>query len=68
MRNALRGGLIACTLGLGISALVAPLGGQAQTPAYRAPRAAELDRIYRAYPHLNDDDFVATHREEWLEG
>ncbi len=26
----------------------------------------EIDRVYRAYPHLNDDDFVAEHRDEWL--
>ena len=28
----------------------------------------EIDRVYRAYPHLNDDEFVARHREEWLRG
>lgn len=27
---------------------------------------AEIDRVYRAYPHLNDDAFVAAHRDEWL--
>lgn len=27
---------------------------------------AEIDRVYAAYPHLNDDDFVARHRDEWL--
>jgi dihydrodipicolinate synthase/N-acetylneuraminate lyase len=26
----------------------------------------EIDRVYAAYPHLNDDTFVATHRERWL--
>lgn len=26
----------------------------------------EIDRVYRTYAHLNDDDFVAMHREEWL--
>lgn len=26
----------------------------------------EIDRVCRAYPHLCDDDFVATHRDEWL--
>jgi hypothetical protein len=26
----------------------------------------EIDRVYAAYPHLNDDAFVATHRERWL--
>lgn len=26
----------------------------------------EIDRVYRAYPHLNDDAFVAQHREAWL--
>ncbi len=29
---------------------------------------AEIDRVYRAYPHLNDDDFVREHRDEWLRG
>lgn len=27
---------------------------------------AEIDRVYHAYPHLHDDDFVVQHREEWL--
>jgi len=27
---------------------------------------AEIDRVYQAYPHLNDDTFVARHRDEWL--
>jgi hypothetical protein len=26
----------------------------------------EIDRVYAAYPHLNDDRFVAEHRDEWL--
>ena len=26
---------------------------------------AEIDRVYRAYPHLNDDAFVAANRDEW---
>jgi len=26
----------------------------------------EIDRVCRAYPELNDDDFVAAHRSEWL--
>jgi hypothetical protein len=29
-------------------------------------QACEIDRVYRAYPHLNDDAFVAQHRDEWL--
>jgi len=29
-------------------------------------QAAEINRVYAAYPHLNDDDFVAEHRDEWL--
>jgi dihydrodipicolinate synthase/N-acetylneuraminate lyase len=29
-------------------------------------QAEEIDRVYRAYPHLNDDAFVAAHRDEWL--
>lgn len=29
---------------------------------------AEIDRVYKAYPHLNDDEFVAQHRDEWLHG
>ena len=29
-------------------------------------QAEEIERVYRAYPHLNDDDFVAAGRDEWL--
>jgi hypothetical protein len=29
-------------------------------------QAGEIDRVYAAYPHLNDDDFVAEHVDEWL--
>jgi dihydrodipicolinate synthase/N-acetylneuraminate lyase len=28
----------------------------------------EIDRVYRDYPHLRDDDFVKAHLAEWLEG
>jgi dihydrodipicolinate synthase/N-acetylneuraminate lyase len=33
-----------------------------------AGQAAEIERVYAAYPHLHDDAFVAEHREEWLRG
>lgn len=26
----------------------------------------EIDRVYRAYPELNDDAFVEAHRDDWL--
>jgi len=26
----------------------------------------EIDRVYRDYPHLNDDAFIAEHLQEWL--
>ncbi len=26
----------------------------------------EIDRVYKAYPHLNDDTFVHEHLDEWL--
>lgn len=29
-------------------------------------QAEEIDRIHRAYPHLNDDAFVREHLDEWL--
>lgn len=29
-------------------------------------QVAELERVYAAYPHLNDDAFVAAHLDEWL--
>lgn len=29
---------------------------------------AEIDRVYASYPHLNDDAFVAEHRDQWLSG
>lgn len=28
-------------------------------------QAEEIDRVYQAYPHLNDDAFVQAHRKEW---
>ena len=31
-------------------------------------QSEEIDRVYRAYPHLNDDAFVSKHRDEWLSG
>jgi hypothetical protein len=27
----------------------------------------EIDRVYRSYPHLNDDQFVAEHLDRWLQ-
>lgn len=29
-------------------------------------QSEEIDRVYRDYPHLHDDDFVAAHLKEWL--
>ena len=29
-------------------------------------QVAEIDRVYAAYPWLNDDDFVRDRREKWL--
>jgi hypothetical protein len=29
-------------------------------------QAAEIDRVYKAYPHLNDDNFIREHRDKWL--
>ena len=29
-------------------------------------QAEEIDRVYRAYPHLNDDTFVREHLDDWL--
>ncbi len=31
-------------------------------------QAEEIDRVYRAYPALNDDAFVDSHRDAWLSG
>jgi dihydrodipicolinate synthase/N-acetylneuraminate lyase len=28
----------------------------------------EIDRVCASYPHLNDDEFVAEHRDRWLAG
>lgn len=28
----------------------------------------EIDRVYRSYPHLNDDEFVEQNRDRWLNG
>ncbi|EMI17938.1 dihydrodipicolinate synthetase [Rhodopirellula maiorica SM1] len=29
-------------------------------------QADEIDRVYRSYPHMHDDAFVAEHLDEWL--
>ena len=29
-------------------------------------QSEEIDRVYKAYPHLNDDAFVKEHLDEWL--
>jgi dihydrodipicolinate synthase/N-acetylneuraminate lyase len=29
-------------------------------------QSVEIDRVYAAYPHLNDDTFVAEHVDDWL--
>ena len=31
-----------------------------------AGQMEEIDRVYQAYPELNDDAFVLAHRDEWL--
>jgi hypothetical protein len=31
-------------------------------------QAEEIDRVHRAYPHLNDDTFLLEHRGQWLAG
>ena len=31
-------------------------------------QSEEIDRVIRSYPELNDDNFVAEHRDEWLRG
>jgi dihydrodipicolinate synthase/N-acetylneuraminate lyase len=33
-----------------------------------AGQLEEIDRVYRQYPALNDDEFVASHKDEWLRG
>lgn len=34
--------------------------------ALSAGQAEEIDRVYREYPDLHDDEFVAAHLQEWL--
>jgi dihydrodipicolinate synthase/N-acetylneuraminate lyase len=29
-------------------------------------QSEEIDRVYREYPHLNDDQFVSEHLDQWL--
>jgi hypothetical protein len=29
-------------------------------------QSEEIDRIYRDYPHLNDDAFIRSNLEQWL--
>ena len=38
----------------------------AETPS--PGQADEITRVHRAYPHLHDDTFITTHRDEWLRG
>ncbi len=47
-------GLLASEAGLDPSAGLSP--GQAEA----------IDRVRIAYPHLQDDDFVAEHLDEWM--
>jgi dihydrodipicolinate synthase/N-acetylneuraminate lyase len=49
-----RQGLLANTLCLNPAETLSP--GQQE----------EIDRVYRSYPHLNDDAFVAEHLDEWM--
>jgi len=51
-----RQGLLAGTWCLDENELLSP--GQSE----------ELDRVIQAYPHLQDDEFVQTHLDEWLRG
>jgi hypothetical protein len=36
--------------------------------AFGPGQLEEIDRVCAAYPHLSDDAFVATHRDQWLRG
>jgi len=29
-------------------------------------QSEEIDRVYKAYPHLSDDEFVRAHSDEWM--
>ncbi len=31
-------------------------------------QADEIDRVWRVYPHLNDDEFVRENLEKWISG
>jgi hypothetical protein len=35
---------------------------------FGAGQLAEIERVYAAYPHMNDDAFIAQHRDAWLRG
>jgi dihydrodipicolinate synthase/N-acetylneuraminate lyase len=37
-------------------------------PGLSPGQREEIDRVWRAYPHLHDDAFVEEHRDEWLRG
>jgi hypothetical protein len=30
-------------------------------------QAEEIERVHQAYPHLNDDEFVQSHLDDWLQ-
>ena len=29
-------------------------------------QSEQIDRVLKAYPHLNDDEFITTHLDNWL--
>ena len=37
-----------------------------ESEALSPGQSAEIDRVYKAYPHLSDDSFVKSHLDEWL--
>jgi hypothetical protein len=47
--------------------LLEEIGCLTATTGLSPGQAEEIDRVYRSYPHLHDDDFVARHRDEWLQ-
>jgi dihydrodipicolinate synthase/N-acetylneuraminate lyase len=38
-----------------------------ENEALSSGQKAEIDRVYAAYPHLNDDEFVAQNLRKWLD-
>ena len=60
--------LLACMKCCGGQGLLEGLWCLDESEGLSPGQIEEINRVYTTYPHLNDDTFVAEHRDEWLSG